>query len=406
VDELNQAYSSVGGVLFDKSHSSLIAFPGGWRGIHDEIYGVSWRYDVPDGVASIGDHAFSGFAGPLRVTLPDSLTSIGEGAFADVKGMWVISIPNNVASIGPWAFRGCSGLRIVSIPSKVTSIAVGTFYGCADLFSVAIPDGVTSIGARAFYECRSLMRVTLPRSVTSIGPYAFYGCTDLNSATLSEGVISIGDKAFYECRSLTRVTLPDSVTFLGDAAFHPSTFLVGRPNLAPLTVDDVVSVTRATSVRIPVATLLGNDSDPDGDTVVVDSVAPFSAAGGRVQLRGLFVVYTPPEGGPATDTFVYTAGDGFGGLTTATVQVTLTEPEPPEGSALSLSSMRATPQSVVLDFVGIRGRRYRIERSPNMQPPWTGLGTATADEFGRFRFEDTSPLDPMGFYRIVRVTGP
>ena len=181
---------------------------------------------------------------------------------------------------------------------------------------------------------------------------------------------------------------------------------VYRPNRAPLAVDDVVSVTRATSVRIPVATLLGNDSDPDGDTVVVDSVAPFSAAGGRVQRRGSFVVYTPPTGGPATDSFVYTAGDGFRGLTTATVQVTLTDPEPPEGSALSLSSMQATPQSVVLNFVGIKGRRYRVERSSNMQPPWTALGTATADDFGRFRFEDTTPLAPMGFYRIVWVTGP
>jgi hypothetical protein len=155
-----------------------------------------------------------------------------------------------------------------------------------------------------------------------------------------------------------------------------------------------------------VATLLGNDSDPDGDTVFVDSVSPLSAAGGRVQLRGLFVVYTAPEGGPATDTFVYTAGDGFRGLTTATVQVTLTDPEPPGGSALSLASMQATPQSVVLEFVGVRGRQYRIERSPDMQPPWTALGTATADAFGRFRFEDTSPLGSMGFYRIVRVTGP
>jgi hypothetical protein len=226
-----------------------------------------------------------------------------------------------------------------------------------------------------------------------------------------EGVVSVGTGP---TRTLSLTPVPGQygtadvtmrVTDGTETAVRLFKVTVYRPNRAPLAGNDVVSVTRATSVRIPVATLLGNDSDPDGDTVFVDSVSPLSAAGGRVQLRGLFVVYTPPADGPTTDTFVYTAGDGFRGLTTATVQVTLTDPET-SGSALSLANMRATPQSVVLEFVGVRGRQYRIERSPDMQPPWTALGTATADAFGRFRFEDTSPLGSMGFYRIVRVTEP
>ena len=256
----------------------------------------------------------------------------------------------------------------------------------------------------------------LPYSVTDPDtPLDLLGVTFVSSnASLLpvEGIVSVGTGP---ARTLSLTPVPGQygtadvtmrVSDGTETAVRLFQVTVYRPNLAPLAVDDAVSVARATSVRIPVATLLGNDSDPDGDTVVVDSVAPFSAAGGRVQLRGLFVVYTPPVGGPATDSFVYTAGDGFRGLTTATVQVTLTDPEPPEGSALSLSSMQATPQAVVLNFVGIKGRRYRIERSPNMQPPWTALGTATADDFGRFQFEDTTPLAPMGFYRIVRVTGP
>ena len=226
-----------------------------------------------------------------------------------------------------------------------------------------------------------------------------------------EGVVSVGTGP---TRTLSLTPVPGQygtadvtmrVTDGTETAVRLFKVTVYRPNRAPLAGNDVVSVTRATSVRIPVATLLGNDSDPDGDTVFVDSVSPLSAAGGRVQLRGLFMVYTPPADGPTTDTLVYTAGDGFRGLTTATVQVTLTDPET-SGSALSLANMRATPQSVVLEFVGVRGRQYRIERSPDMQPPWTALGTATADAFGRFRFEDTSPLGSMGFYRIVRVTEP
>ncbi len=181
---------------------------------------------------------------------------------------------------------------------------------------------------------------------------------------------------------------------------------VYRPNVLPVAGNDSVSVVRAAQVRIPLATLLANDSDADGDTVVVDSVAPLSAAGGRLQVRGAFVVYTPPSAGLATDSFLYTAGDGHGGLAQATVDLTLTDPEAPVASDLSLVSMRATPQAVVVEFVGVRGRRYLIERSPSLLSPWSVMGMVTADSFGRIRYEDGNPLTTMGYYRITRVTTP
>ena len=198
------------------------------------------------------------------------------------------------------------------------------------------------------------------------------------------------------------VSITDGITTAA-SAFD---VVVTEVNAAPTPSEDTISVARMAQIRIPVEAILSNDTDPDGDTVHFDSVQPLSSAGGSVQVRGMFIVYTPPGTGTGTDILVYSVGDGRGGLTPSKIHVTLTDPAPPAPGDMSLVSLRATPQSVVVEFVGIRGRRYVIERAPNMLSPWSMLATVTADAFGRIRFEDTSPLDSMGYYRITRATSP
>ena len=65
-------YSSVNGVLFDKSQTTLIQFPGG----------IGGSYTIPASVTSIGDYAFDDCTGLTSVTIPSSVTSIGELAFS------------------------------------------------------------------------------------------------------------------------------------------------------------------------------------------------------------------------------------------------------------------------------------------------------------------------------------
>ncbi|MGE0165096.1 MAG: tandem-95 repeat protein, partial [Dongiaceae bacterium] len=96
---------------------------------------------------------------------------------------------------------------------------------------------------------------------------------------------------------------------------------VNPVNDAPVANADAVSTNEDTTLTIPAATLLGNDTDMDGDTLSIVSVQ--SAVNGTVQLVGGNVVFTPAAdySGPAS--FTYTVSDGNGGTSTATVNVTV-----------------------------------------------------------------------------------
>lgn len=72
--------------------------------------------------------------------------------------------------------------------------------------------------------------------------------------------------------------------------------------------------------------VLANDSDPDGDKLVVGSVT--QAAHGTVVNRSDGVVYTPSPGFVGIDTFSYTAKDGRGGSASANVTITVSESGP------------------------------------------------------------------------------
>ncbi len=71
VDAANPAYSSSGGVLFNKNQTTLTAFPGGKTG----------SYTIPAGVATIGTSAFSSCPNLTHVTVPGSVATIGRYAF-------------------------------------------------------------------------------------------------------------------------------------------------------------------------------------------------------------------------------------------------------------------------------------------------------------------------------------
>ena len=146
VDRNNTTYSSLDGVLFNKSQDTLIACPN----IKAD------NYQIPNSVTSIGEDAFAYCYSLTSITIPDSVTSIGKGAFYKCGNLTNMIIPKSVTSIGKGVFNCCTSLTNITIPDSVISIGDDAFYYCTSLTGITIPDSVTSIGDRAFYNCNNL----------------------------------------------------------------------------------------------------------------------------------------------------------------------------------------------------------------------------------------------------------
>jgi hypothetical protein len=209
VDPLNAVYSSVDGVLFNKSQTLLIQCPGGKAG----------SYTIPNSVTNIGDGAFYNCTSLASVTIPNSVTSIGVYAFANCTGLTNVAIGNGVPYIGNFEFQGCTSLTIITIPISVTSIGDSAFNYCTNLTIITIPNSVTNIAYGAFSSCTSLASATIGNSVTSIGDFAFSSCPSLTSATIPNSVTSIGGYAFYSCTNLTGVYFQGNTPNVGSSVF-------------------------------------------------------------------------------------------------------------------------------------------------------------------------------------------
>ena len=97
----------------------------------------------------------------------------------------------------------------------------------------------------------------------------------------------------------------------------------------PVANNDTVTVTEDTATNVT-AGLLGNDTDPDNDTLTVTGVS--NATGGSVVLQGGVVTFTPDADlcGAGTGSFDYDISDGHGGSDTghATVNITCVNDAP------------------------------------------------------------------------------
>jgi hypothetical protein len=120
VDAFNPVYSSLEGVLFNKSQATILEYPGGKAG----------SYTVPNSVTSIGPYAFMDCFRLTSITLPDSITSIQYAAFSSCTGLACVTIPNSVTDVGDFAFWECESLQGAYFMGNAPSGASSwTFYG-------------------------------------------------------------------------------------------------------------------------------------------------------------------------------------------------------------------------------------------------------------------------------------
>ena len=147
VDEANEYYSSIDGVLYSKFGEELVSCP-------------NFKCST--------------------YTIPDFVQSVGAGAFAYCSNLTSIFLPDNVLKIKPGAFSRCANLKEIRLPENLESIGNRAFWRCNQLASVIIPDNTVEIEQGAFESCTSISTISLGMYTDSIGEDAFV-CPKLRS---------------------------------------------------------------------------------------------------------------------------------------------------------------------------------------------------------------------------------
>jgi hypothetical protein len=158
VDALNPVYSSLDGVLFNKSQTWLIVCPAGKTG----------SYTIPQGVTTIG--SFELCAGLTNVTIPNSVTHI-NGTFSQCTGLTSLTIPSSVIVISSGAFASDTNLMGVYFEGDaLTPPYLGTdvFDGVNNATVYYLP-GTTGWGLTFGNRPTALWRPQIQSNATSFG---------------------------------------------------------------------------------------------------------------------------------------------------------------------------------------------------------------------------------------------
>ena len=276
-------------------------------------------FNIPQGVSSISDYAFSGCSLVQEVTLSDDVTSIGNSAFYNCnlvskfnsENDGELIVPSACQTIGSYAFSGMGLIVKATIADSVTAMEIGSFRGVSSLAEIALPfvgrtesatgdyrafcyifggssvtqsssvpqslrkvtvTKQTSLPSYAFYGCGKIEEIVLSDDTTSIDSYAFNGCKQLERIVLSDDTISIGSYAFYGCSGLKRLNsdrdgvlnIPQGVSSISDYAFYGCS-LVQEVTLS----DDVTSIGSYAFYNCNLVS--GFNSKDDGNLVIPSS---------------------------------------------------------------------------------------------------------------------------------------
>lgn len=136
---------------------------------------------------------------------------------------------------------------------------------------------------------------------------------DNGTATIANDRVIYRPEASFAGENSFQYTIADSSNAQATATV---TITVVSINGAPLAVADSSATSENTAVSIDV---LGNDSDPDGDTLTITSVT--QPDNGAASIVDGAVLYQPAESFVGTDTFQYQIADAGGAVASAEISV-------------------------------------------------------------------------------------
>jgi hypothetical protein len=225
----------------------------------------------------------------------------------------------------------------------------------------------------------------------------------IDGANAGSPVVLSGGSASFSTSALALGLHTVIAEYAGDGNFAGTTNTLVPAQLVntpPVAGPDAIERDPTNSVKVSVATLLSNDSDPDSDPISFLGVDLISAGSGTITTNGDWILYTPNAGFTNADSFAYQISDGRGSPVTGTVAVNVRLDNGPSPN-LTITSLGNG--SYRIHFDGVPGRTYHIQRSESLDSPdWITVGSATADQIGAFEFIASPPVgSALGYYRSI-----
>jgi hypothetical protein len=242
------------------------------------------------------------------------------------------------------------------------------------------------------------LSVVAPGNGTPIGNIIFKdGTSAFGTNTLNGSAV-----ATYSTTALSHGGHTITAEYAGNGNFFGSTNGISQVvNAPPVAAGDALQRALNSGLKVRIATLLANDTDPDGDVLTFISVSATSVSGGTSVVQGNWIYYSSPAGYTNADSFSYIIADTGGLQATGMVSVTILADNTPAqniGSIVNLGS-----NSSRISFNAIPGRTYPIQYATNLvTPAWLPLGMAAADAFGKSSYTDSPATNaPPRFYRLT-----
>ncbi len=169
------------------------------------VSGTGDMYDYLDG----GAPWFKNTTSIKAVVLEDGVAGVGDNAFTSCENLASVTVGNSVTRIGDFAFQSCSRISALTLGSSVETIGLEAFKYTA-ITTLDFPDSTAYIGDMAFGFCTALTQVRFGKGLTTLGDGAFYYAPNLKEITFRSSAPAIGDEAFVAVKATANYPANDA----------------------------------------------------------------------------------------------------------------------------------------------------------------------------------------------------